>query len=274
MSGRSRRTGHVLSFFVRTHRWRGEVLARECGHLFAVLRGLACTSSLNRATARVICAAALLLVLAATLLLATALLVLATTLGWGHRYERPRHDAWTDDNRRADDNRRWTGGQAARVVRRWHYRGGRRRIRGERSRRRRRDCESQHRSCSRSAWRSQIAANACRSRRRRHAPARHRCTPANQVGRSWHRFLRVIAGARPPNLPKSAHAGQPIRAPAKVLASYRRGFDMSKVRRATVQPGHESRGHYSKALAVPAPVAHTTHLCDPHGPSGGCRGNE
>ena len=45
----ARRTGHVLSFFVRTHRWRGEVLARECGHLFAVLRGLACTSSLNRA---------------------------------------------------------------------------------------------------------------------------------------------------------------------------------------------------------------------------------
>jgi hypothetical protein len=38
-----------LSFFVRTHRCRGEVLARECGHLFAVLRGLACTSSLNRA---------------------------------------------------------------------------------------------------------------------------------------------------------------------------------------------------------------------------------
>jgi hypothetical protein len=77
----------------------------------------------------VICAAALLLVLAATLLLAAALL-LATTLGWGHRYERPRHDAGTDDNRRADDNRRWTGGQTARVIRRWHYRGGRRWILG------------------------------------------------------------------------------------------------------------------------------------------------
>lgn len=128
-----RRTGRVLSFFVRTHRWRGEVLARECGHLFAVLRGLACTSSLNRAQRgcglAVICAAALLLVLAATLLPATALL-LATASGWGHRYERPQYDAWTDDKRRADDNRRWTGGQAARFVRRWHYRGGRRRLLG------------------------------------------------------------------------------------------------------------------------------------------------
>jgi hypothetical protein len=63
----------------------------------------------------VICAAALLLMLAATLLLATALL-LPTTLGWGHSYKRPPHDAWTDDNRRAYDNRRWTGGQPAPVV--------------------------------------------------------------------------------------------------------------------------------------------------------------
>jgi len=45
------------------------------------------------------------------------------------------------------------------------------------------------------------------------------------------------------------------------------GFDMPKVclpgtTRSRVAP-------YSNALAVPAPVAHTTHPCDPHGLSGG-----
>ena len=62
---------------------------------------------------------------------------------------------------------------------------------GERSRRRRRDCAaSQHRS--RAAGRRgghRSLRTLVDHRRQRHAPARHRCTPADQVGRSWHRFL-------------------------------------------------------------------------------------